>query len=282
MPKERGYKVTDMLNGEVTKFEYEGAEYVALEGRGADVGDYVVFTDLNIRYLTLNKPYAVTDIDLDGDLYFLDNDGDKNCAEFGEDDFSVYEKVAPPHKKPRKAQVGDKVKMVAIEPNYGLGSIKVGDVGIVTTIHDSGIYLIDFDAQSNWSGRSSELEVITEPETITHEGREYTLVDRKAQAGDVVYVTKEAESTAAIPVGTFYVVDDRLEITNSGSLGSFGVYRERYDRTEDTVKVYAPSADSLTPPAPLLARLIYRDADGATHEVIGAELIAYSTTKEDV
>ncbi|PAD91656.1 hypothetical protein [Shouchella clausii] len=108
--------------------------------------------------------------------------------------------------------------------------------------------------------------------TITHEGQTYKLVGRKAQPGDAVYVTEEAEGTDAVPNDRVYIVDRDGDI-GVESNWTYPVYKADYNRTETTVKVYEPVAPQ--------KRLIYRDSEGVTHTVLDAELVAYSSVEED-
>ncbi len=74
---------------------------------------------------------------------------------------------------------------------------------------------------------------------LTHKGADYSLVQRKAQPGDVVHVTKDAVGTSAIPNDAYYLVDKHTKIEG------YDVYPEFYNRTESNVLVYAPVAEKL-------------------------------------
>lgn len=74
-------------------------------------------------------------------------------------------------------------------------------------------------------------------ESLTHNGADYSLVQRKAQPGDVVYVTKDAEGTAAIPNDAKYLVDV------DGKIDGFEVYPKYYKRTVANVLVYEKVAE---------------------------------------
>lgn len=204
------YKVIDAKDGAVTKFEYEGATFKAVEGRDPKVGDYLVITDKESAYylthVIANKPYLIKGKDGHGDCMFVDERGVTRNPYTADYSHAIYEKVEPPK------------------------------------------------------------------ETITHEGRAYKLVDRKAQPGDVVIISAGHKSiyvTAGVPYrvvkgGTY----DLSFINNDGV--KLGLYHS--GRTESNVNVYEPIAPK--------KRLIYRDLDGVTHTVLDAELVAYSSVEE--
>lgn len=130
------------------------------------------------------------------------------------------------------------------------------------------------------SGMPAEAPVETIEDLITHNGAEYKLVDRIAQAGDVVYVTKDAKGTKDIPNDAFYTVDKDGEI---GDRWRHEVYRPRYNRTTDTVKVYEPVAKELTLKVGDYAKVVQKG-----HEQFGeivklssfySEYLPFNTTK---
>lgn len=104
-----------------------------------------------------------------------------------------------------------------------------------------------------FEGTTEEIFAITErfngvkadepiAETLTHNGVDYTLVDRKAQAGDVVIPTGESSS--------IFVTKDTPYIVETGSDGQleiegYDVYNSQYNRTTKTVLVYAPISVSV-------------------------------------
>ena len=77
---------------------------------------------------------------------------------------------------------------------------------------------------------------------ITHNGVAYTLVDRKAQEDDVVIPTAESSS--------IFVIKDTPYVVETGSDGQleiegYDVYNSQYNRTTETVLVYAPKAETV-------------------------------------
>ncbi|MFL6977068.1 hypothetical protein R7M47_05335 [Bacillus inaquosorum] len=74
MAKLQGVKTLDMVNGEITKVSYGGAEYERVEGE-AQKGDLVLIKD-GWSFATQGKFYVSVGIDEDGDAKIIDNDGD--------------------------------------------------------------------------------------------------------------------------------------------------------------------------------------------------------------
>lgn len=103
-----------------------------------------------------------------------------------------------------------------------------------------------------FEGTTEELIALTEQfsgkvadpiaEAITHNGVEYTLVNRKAQAGDVVILRDTGGDL--FKVGKVYeVLEDVLIADSDGDL--FDLYRSELRRTIETVSVYEPKAETL-------------------------------------
>lgn len=150
--------------------------------------------------------------------------------------------VKPQYKtEKRHAKVGERILIT----NAGItfGDYKDGDIRtVVNNARFEGVLV------NEHSGIifHHEYEVIVDPdakpkpaESITHKGADYALVQRKARAGDVVYVTKDAEGTAIIPNDAKYLVDE------SGKIEGYDVYPKLYNRTEANVLVYEKVAEPL-------------------------------------
>lgn len=161
---------------------------------------------------------------------------------------SVVDAPATPKTEKRHAKVGERI-LITRKVDSDMRDMTVGKTYEVVEDGYFGDYVevID-DAGDQASAMDSGYEVIVEdtapandkPATeIEHNGAKYTLVDRKAQPGDVVYVTKEAESTSAIPNEAYYDVGADGKI-NANTFGRFDVYPRLYDRTPENVLVYAP------------------------------------------
>lgn len=58
-----------------------------------------------------------------------------------------------------KFSEGDKVRLIEHNPWYGLGKVRVGDIGTVR-IADAREVLVDFPAQKSWHGLESDFELV--------------------------------------------------------------------------------------------------------------------------
>jgi hypothetical protein len=77
---------------------------------------------------------------------------------------------------------------------------------------------------------------------ITHNGVAYTLVDRKAQTGDVVILSDTGGD--CFDIGKTYEVLEGVQIADrDGDI--FDLYRQALRRTTETVLVYEPKAETL-------------------------------------
>lgn len=76
MAKLEGVKTLDMVNGEITKVSYEGAEYERVEG-GAQKGDLVLIKD-GWDFATKDAFYASFGVDPQGDAEIIDDYGETN------------------------------------------------------------------------------------------------------------------------------------------------------------------------------------------------------------
>lgn len=77
---------------------------------------------------------------------------------FDGDNFELHE-TAVPVTGPREFKVGDRVRMIAESPRYGRGEVRVGDIGVITSIPNNLVkYKIKFERQDNWSGAACDIE----------------------------------------------------------------------------------------------------------------------------
>lgn len=151
------------------------------------------------------------------------------------------EKVAnedPKYKtEKRHAKVGERVLITeACDSRYGNGAVmrvervKESTGGIWANYGTKEVYVY-----------AAEYEVIIEEyadkpaQALSFEGADYTLVSRKAQAGDVVVFTDNT-STEVIN-GKAYEVTKEIGIAIRPNFAP-SVYRNRYNRTESNVLVY--------------------------------------------
>ncbi len=181
-----------------------------------------------------------TDVGLSGDdPYSIRVDTEDDHDYFRPQDLELV--TEDDEEETERPTVGDVVKVVRDESGH---RAKIGDVvTIVEDEHDDHPYKCKFldGTHAGWF-YESEVQKISE-ETIEHNGAEYTLVDRKAQPGDVVVFM---ENTSCCfennkPYGPVKQ-DERGELAISSHEGTFAVYFNIYDRTPDNVKVYAPVA----------------------------------------
>ncbi|MED3649986.1 hypothetical protein [Heyndrickxia sporothermodurans] len=146
----------------------------------------------------------------------------------------------------RKPKAGDFVKYDESPRSY-LTSGKYYEINRIDSYGDPRITDDDGD---DYDTDGDDFEVYEKvsanhpTETITHNGATYTLVDRKAQPGDVVVFTE----TKGIwfKNGTPYIVMDGVKVESyDGEIAE--VYRESVNRTPANVKVYAPVAKQAEP-----------------------------------
>lgn len=202
MAKLDNVKTIDMVNGEITKVEYNGEIYAKVEGT-AEKGDlalaneWLVDTTAGAYYEVMMTSNHVVD-----EFRYYDDVDDAHHS-FMSDNFTFFRKRSAPSLNERVSVLESKVATL--------------------------------------EGEQGE-------EFITHDGAEYKLVDRKAQPGDVVYVTKDAKGTGDVPNKSFYLVEVDGKI---GERWRNDVYKKYHNRTTDTVKVYEPVAQSTQAKQPL-------------------------------
>lgn len=94
MAKLTGVKTLDMVNGEITKVSYEGAEYERVEGP-AQTGDLVLPITDGFRDATKGSFYKAIDVDRDGDAVILDDVGDRDGS--FRHNYDLFRKVSASH-----------------------------------------------------------------------------------------------------------------------------------------------------------------------------------------
>ena len=271
MAKLTGVKTIDMVNGEITKVEYNGEHYVKVEG-SAEHGDLGLRIKDNCSYAKVGEFYPITE-----GKRFLDDDGYNPY--FGEGKFIFFRKQSAPTLTDRVASLEQRVDSLEgkAQETYRLVTDrkpKVGDfVKINRTSGDNyddvitkGKYyeimrvdacddphIIDDDGDE-YDTVGDEFEVYekvsaTQPETITHNGAAYTLVDRKAQPGDVVVFT-ESDSPYVTNGKTYGPVteeDGDLYVADDYDGDPVRIYNAYFNRTPANVKVYAQVAKQVEP-----------------------------------
>lgn len=243
MAKLNGVKTLDMQNGEVTKVEYNGEVYAKVDGR-AQVGDIGLRVDDEASWANIGAFYPI----IRGSAY-LDNDDFETFIEPTQ--WTFFRKVnttAEPAQTyalvtDREPKAGDFVKF---SRNY-----TDVDAGKYYEIYEDDDLVIEDDAgDKRWAllnnNRNAKFyEKVAKPETLTHNGATYALVDRKAQPGDVVVFANDDNPEWLIKAGKPYLVEviggEGAEFYGEDG-DSYNVYSSCYDRTPANVKVYAPVA----------------------------------------
>ncbi|KMM63414.1 hypothetical protein ACH95_00870 [Bacillus glycinifermentans] len=87
-------KTLDMVNGEITKVAYDGAEYERVEGP-AQTGDLVLPITDGFRDATKGSFYKAIDVDRDGDAVILDDVGDRDGS--FRHNYDLFRKVSASH-----------------------------------------------------------------------------------------------------------------------------------------------------------------------------------------
>ncbi|MDH5159863.1 hypothetical protein [Heyndrickxia oleronia] len=256
MAKLTGVKTVDMVNGEITKVEYNGEHYVKVDGP-AQVGDIVAIEKPWYDEIYRGDFFSVERVTVRNWGKFVYVDGNANGEQ---DDVIPFRKYGQKYSNERRPQVGDRVKVVKA---YGSqGKYQNGDILTIKWVDqdDDGRFKVeendrpirDFEveliggkqsaptsASDNLTDRVASLEQRVDSlegksadETITHNGATYTLVDRKAQPGDVV----EYETGFITEVTGYDRHGDLLAYNDIGSKTwtVYGYYQP--------VRVYAPVA----------------------------------------
>lgn len=281
MAKLENVKTIDMVNGEITKVEYNGDIYVKVdEGQGTEnIGDIVIgkkgkgrddsyFEIVEISSFNSSRSgkFYDEDDDLDGMFYYevFRKQSTPSATATLDERVSVLESKVSTLEGETEASaepaIGGKIKAVKCLKGstggfvgwskLGQGLVKLGDIGEIVERESEGIYAKfpeggSLGSRERFFLKHGEYEVLGEAvrERITHEGAEYKLVDRKAQPGDVVVFT---ESTTSYVVNgkTYGPVDEEGEFGDDD--GEYiGVYRGHNGRDIQNTKVYEPVAQPL-------------------------------------
>lgn len=151
MAKLNGVKTLDMVNGEITKVEYDGAVYTK-KGARVKSDDLLLVTDADAIGDVIQGGFYEADDDREGGVCFLDEDNDLRCAELWSGDktclvFSKVTEVASPIEtrvgelerrvdaledpKGEPLKVGDYAKVINAK-YYTMSGFKNGDIVLVT------------------------------------------------------------------------------------------------------------------------------------------------------
>jgi len=293
MAKLTGVQTIDMVNGEITKVTYGGAEYARVDGKPSvekKAGDIALCTDSRTSFFSANSYYLAVNMKHNVGVTFEDNYGENTKFADMDERVTLFRKISAqatptietvnakvdglaervvslesalenaeaggkqtPKTEKRHAKVGERIlitKDAAVGQTY-----KLGDVLTVTRANVISKGDVHVEGQPGYVDYN-EYEVIVEStdkpaQEITHNGVEYTLVKRKAQAGDVVVIPKGGKSPF-FNEGEAYVVS---KIAIGGCVTAYGndgdyyvLYTEEFNRTEANVLVYAPQASAKPEP----------------------------------
>lgn len=255
MAKLTNVKTVDMVNGEITKVAYEGAEYLLTTEKAVE-GDLITFLPSARRDVTQGEFYKVTGVchfddtirmidDVEDDHYwFRENPKFKTFRKISADKPTLEQRVGALESdvaalKGEKESstilaVGERVKTSG-SSKWGrdcdgkTGTIEENDL-------NNGHYYVQLD-----DGRGVYLkptQVKKFEETIEFEGATYCKVEREAREGDVVI--SNAKSSSFVTKGKPYKVtsSDGDLILNGGTSHAIDLYN--VGRTRETVDVYEP------------------------------------------
>jgi hypothetical protein len=243
MAKLENVKILDMVNGEPTRVEYNGAIYVKTED-DAEAGDLVrVIAKDGIGYVTQGGFYEIYLDEVD-ELTFVDDDGDERPYEYYDTEFETFRKVSETkasadlaerlaelerrlealeeRMKPmtsakevsqaRRLTVGDYAKVVANDTGH---LAKVGDIiKIVEDERDDHPYRCEnLNGEDVWWFKEHELVPATDEEVAQAKAEvRWAKIGRKPgefKKGDIVRVIDKGTST--------------LQVGEIGELGEAGV-----------------------------------------------------------
>ncbi|WP_179960757.1 hypothetical protein [Bacillus velezensis] len=125
-------------------------EYKRIDKSEAKDGDYIKFDEAPKRYLTSGKYYEIDYVDLQGDPWITDDDGDEfDTQVLCDDEFEVYRKVSATsveaEPKPERLKVGDYAKVVDLGENRIRFGGSVGDIVKVADVRKTQIRTVELD-----------------------------------------------------------------------------------------------------------------------------------------
>lgn len=209
MAKLNGVQTLDMVNGEITKVAYDGAEYakVANDFNNAQTGDIFLHTGNGAYYeLMIRDSYFCG---INHPVRFITNGGRESGFMRGCNIHPLFRKVSEssPTLEQRVSALESEVSALKGGNDesektyeYQKGDIiritkefyehKAGDIKVIDRINLADKELTyGFENAGGWANPSVMELVAKSPETITFEGAEYCKVDREARAGDVFIIT---------------------------------------------------------------------------------------------
>lgn len=207
MAKLENVKTIDMVNGEITKVEYNGEIYAKVEGL-PQKGDVALRIRVNYRAVTVGSFYAVTE-SLRGKLSYVDNGGDVMKLEGVTDRFTFFRKQSTPTLDERVSVLESKVATLEGEP---------GETIKQRITHEGAEYkLVEREAQP---GDVVVFENEDHPNWLIKKGKPYVVVGVDIR-GTEYFHGEDGRSRSVYYTNTIP------------------------SRTTDTVKVYEPVAQPL-------------------------------------
>lgn len=287
MAKLNGVTTVNMQDGKVTGISYNGAEYVGIAEK-AKAGDIIYVTGTSEYSDTLaDVYYGVINDPSDGGITYIDETGDE-CYVGGPESNTFRKLDAKPTTEKRHAIVGERILIMDNRASYEQ-TYKLNDVLTVTKTNAFSKGDVKVEGQPSFVDYT-EYEVIVEPtksklpaDLIAHKGDDYSLVQRKAQAGDVVVFTENTSVTTSInvPHGPVTKSDGELFFKSGHA-----VYRKRYNRTESNVLVYEKVAVEAPKRFPQYGDIVRVTSDhynkGFTEGAIGVVVDADSTFSPEI
>ncbi|MBN7743853.1 hypothetical protein JYA35_14805 [Bacillus velezensis] len=139
----------ETLKSDVAALKGE-AEYKRIDKSEAKDGDYIKFDEAPKRYLTSGKYYEIDYVDLQGDPWITDDDGDEfDTQVLCDDEFEVYRKGSAAsveaEPKPERLKVGDYAKVVDLGENRIRFGGSVGDIVKVADVRKTQIRTVELD-----------------------------------------------------------------------------------------------------------------------------------------
>ncbi len=217
MAKLEGVKTLDMVGGQITKVEYNGAVYEKVEG-DAKAGDLLYITHTTSASDTLaNEFYSVVDDPDDGGIAYIDEEGDEcNVDGWNSPDSNVFRKVSESD-LPTIEEVNAKVDSLAERVDALEGSkpvptikegnrvkaltdgqfydIKAGEVGTIERFSEylkskGDPYYIVVETEDTYDYfRPQDLELVTEDDEEAKRAAKLEAIGRKPgeiKKGDIV------------------------------------------------------------------------------------------------
>ncbi|EGI2114757.1 hypothetical protein FH832_002820 [Listeria monocytogenes] len=222
MAKLNGVKTLDMVNGEVTKVEYDGVIYEAVGKKDGKAGDLGLRIAANASHAKIGEFYKV--VDKVGAIGFKDDEGDTPKIWEHQENFAYFRKVAEPLK------VGDYVKIINEIHGHGF------DIGDIVKLTDEG-FDPNFESKRvtddiRWYVSEEEVVRATEEDVSAFKAKEaqrkleakWAKIGRKPnefKSGDIVRVV---DSPAAHPEGSLVevqTVSTNASLTANGYLADF-------------------------------------------------------------